>query len=814
MESPAAKCPFVLGLVGSDQLTDEDQDALVEDLKRIITFLQKGTQAQAWEGVRPLLDPIDDAEAPTEVWREWPGLGAETPIVLLTNCASPIEEKMVAEAPALDFQIKIPSATETDPNDKNSFEIYLKKELAADPELFAKSPQERGAVHTDSEDRTKAAVHYIAGYSDLLLAIGDVSDHRIKEAIRAKRQGLEPGLLALTPSFHWADNGPVFHLTRTPGEDGSPQVRLEISHPIDLLPEGQDLSATQKEGYKLIQRIAYYTSRFNKWTPEKDWNYGEPPLEFMIQNSLEKDCGVPIFDQSAEDDDGRLPRHQASKIEDDFRDEIQEESARRHLETLRPIADLRAKASYCSDRHSSRRKRILSALFLLSLAGAIFMHLFAHWHERHPTEEGETHGPTVASSTHHYSWIRPILGLAGLALACSGIMRFIDHRARGTDEIHNDSRALAEGLRVQFFWAAAGLRRSVAANYMQRQRSELDWIRSAISGVASPYEKHQIKFLGLSFQAQSALFRLVNKRWVKGQAQYFRKATHTQHEKLHFWHRVGAISAIAGLLQALTLIGLTCFPHLDTEKIPSHTLATCAWGSLGIAILLVLVRWFAGSSAAKTIAGWCTRRKKPERKGPISEPETAPREFDEVLREILHRLAPLSNEGREILSRAERRRLRFHDFLVLLPAAAALALLLLGLVFLVTATMPTWPDILNLGILTMGTSLLGGALSLAWAEKNFYAEHSQQYASMADLFEATYRRCDAALADYDKAITARQEAAEKKDTERQREAEDRLREVREHLHALYFALGKEALDENAEWLILHRSRPTEPVLPG
>ena len=34
------------------------------------------------------------------------------------------------------------------------------------------------------------------------------------------------------------------------------------------------------------------------------------------------------------------------------------------------------------------------------------------------------------------------------------------------------------------------------------------------------------------------------------------------------------------------------------------------------------------------------------------------------------------------------------------------------------------------------------------------------------------------------------------------------------LQEFFFALGKEALDENAEWLLLHRSRPLEPVMAG
>jgi len=42
-----------------------------------------------------------------------------------------------------------------------------------------------------------------------------------------------------------------------------------------------------------------------------------------------------------------------------------------------------------------------------------------------------------------------------------------------------DYRALAEGLRVQFFWWLAGIREDVASHYLRKQRGELDWIRVA-----------------------------------------------------------------------------------------------------------------------------------------------------------------------------------------------------------------------------------------------------------------------------------------------------------------------------------------------
>jgi hypothetical protein len=46
---------------------------------------------------------------------------------------------------------------------------------------------------------------------------------------------------------------------------------------------------------------------------------------------------------------------------------------------------------------------------------------------------------------------------------------------------HQDFRALAEGLRVSFFWRLAGIRdTSVANHYLGKQRTELDWIRSGL----------------------------------------------------------------------------------------------------------------------------------------------------------------------------------------------------------------------------------------------------------------------------------------------------------------------------------------------
>jgi hypothetical protein len=50
-------------------------------------------------------------------------------------------------------------------------------------------------------------------------------------------------------------------------------------------------------------------------------------------------------------------------------------------------------------------------------------------------------------------------------------------------EIHDryvDYRALAEGIRVQFFWTACGIEKNAADYYLRKQEGDLDWIRQAM----------------------------------------------------------------------------------------------------------------------------------------------------------------------------------------------------------------------------------------------------------------------------------------------------------------------------------------------
>ncbi|MDP4199976.1 MAG: hypothetical protein Q8922_07250 [Bacteroidota bacterium] len=123
--------------------------------------------------------------------------------------------------------------------------------------------------------------------------------------------------------------------------------------------------------------------------------------------------------------------------------------------------------------------------------------------------------------------------------------------ARGYQVKYLDYRALAEGLRVQFFWKLAGLKDSVADYYMRKQKSELDWIRNAVR--SSMTETSAIaKLDDATPEVERERLSRVLQYWVEDQARYFAKAAHRNHD----WHHKADrwITTLFGLGLALGVV--------------------------------------------------------------------------------------------------------------------------------------------------------------------------------------------------------------------------------------------------------------------
>jgi hypothetical protein len=102
-----------------------------------------------------------------------------------------------------------------------------------------------------------------------------------------------------------------------------------------------------------------------------------------------------------------------------------------------------------------------------------------------------------------------------------GAATFLWAKMKHYQEKYQDYRAIAEGLRVQFFWIVAGLKNSVADLYLRKQLSELDWIRNAIRAwnILEEPEPEGKK-------------SVLQKSWIEDQDNYFRQAEWQNRKKL------------------------------------------------------------------------------------------------------------------------------------------------------------------------------------------------------------------------------------------------------------------------------------------
>jgi hypothetical protein len=162
----------------------------------------------------------------------------------------------------------------------------------------------------------------------------------------------------------------------------------------------------------------------------------------------------------------------------------------------------------------------------------------------------------------------PVAYLALFATICLvyGWQRRVDAQGR-----YLDYRAVAEGLRVQFYWRLAGLRDDVCANYLRKQLDELRWIREALRGASA-----------VAPASNARLDRVVS-HWIRGQSEFYRgRAAHLQHRH----HRIDAFSlafVVAGLL-ATALLVVFWEPLEHTEKLHRWVVLLMGFAPIGAAL--------------------------------------------------------------------------------------------------------------------------------------------------------------------------------------------------------------------------------------
>jgi hypothetical protein len=249
------------------------------------------------------------------------------------------------------------------------------------------------------------------------------------------------------------------------------------------------------------------------------------------------------------------------RIDELNRDIVEQAAAlRRGLQRSREYLYPQAESSSLNSMGQSRRKQFaladvlaqrfqylthktLKELFLVVLLAAIAFDFYAElFHERH--------------------WI-----LAAYVLLLAGAYFWADRRAdkKNYQNKYQDYRALAEGMRVQFFWGLAQLDASVDDHYLRKQRSELDWICSAMRVWNMPTKADE-KSDAAAINEVENLSQVLT-YWIKDQSRYFTKAAARENRRLERFEPYINWLLRLGLGVALVMaLGLLA-PHPWKEKL-------------------------------------------------------------------------------------------------------------------------------------------------------------------------------------------------------------------------------------------------------
>lgn len=150
-----------------------------------------------------------------------------------------------------------------------------------------------------------------------------------------------------------------------------------------------------------------------------------------------------------------------------------------------------------------------------------------------------------------------------------------------------DYRALAEGLRVQLFWAIGGTELRVADEYLSRYRGELDWIRRAIRAGCLAHDSSPTTIADAK--------ELLMDRWIDDQANFFARSAARQ-ERLPRW--VGLAWNVA-LVFGFVVAILRALPSSSGGFTPGWPLITIGLAVFALGLIKLRIKILALPEQAK-----------------------------------------------------------------------------------------------------------------------------------------------------------------------------------------------------------------------
>lgn len=141
--------------------------------------------------------------------------------------------------------------------------------------------------------------------------------------------------------------------------------------------------------------------------------------------------------------------------------------------------------------------------------------------------------------------------------------RVVSMRKEATDPetAFEDYRALAEGMRVQFFWHLAGVNECVADHFLARQKAGLGWVRNALRFF------HLELLVASSITTDEARLRqkVAEEHWVRSQRDWFQRKQDLMQRRIRRMRRSALLFFSLGLAMGGLLMGNHLRPFVPDE---------------------------------------------------------------------------------------------------------------------------------------------------------------------------------------------------------------------------------------------------------
>ena len=372
---------------------------------------------------------------------------------------------------------------------------------------------------------------YIAAHSQILIALWDgKATGKTAEVVQAKLEGIPAPSAPPESPLDILDNGPVYHVfTRrknTPAEIVACNHEPEISCLLHV-----------KGKWNVLYPIIWNTDKHTLHSSDKNKFSNHKSRNNKSEDAAEKYYDGVLKRISEFNRDIMKNCKNEDKLKKSISHVMPESEQEKLSPGLRKILSCYGYADTLALYYQKITTDVLKRLLITAVVSFFFLNIFDQF------------------------WAKAyILALFPIIMGIGYLFYKLAVR-KDYENKYYDYRALAEGLRVQFFWKLMHSKENTYDHYLRKYRGEMDWIFQTIRNVCM-YANQEISQNPLS--CKKGELEIIQRHWVKDQETYFVDKVPEKEQKIKRQERITLCffcAAMATVLGFFIVKAIVAFQH-------------------------------------------------------------------------------------------------------------------------------------------------------------------------------------------------------------------------------------------------------------